>query len=185
MRPNAVSLSIALVTLASLGGCSGGAPIVDGSFVTYEIGGTLVKITFEADGSAFRTVGEVTEDDGTVESAEGMPGHGETVKSNLRTKAGAPLEVASFGPIWAPPGELEEGGRVYGSPVKEVRTEQGREVAVISAALGAGGAFRGEWVYDVSTGFMVGGSKGTAFSDADSGYRFRLVETNVSGLAVP
>ncbi|MFT5434721.1 MAG: hypothetical protein ACI9OJ_005435 [Myxococcota bacterium] len=184
MRSKALSWSLALGALA---GCSsGGAPISDGSFVTYEIGGTQIRVMFEAAGSGdFLTVGQVTEDDGTVESAEGMPGHGKTVNSNIRTKSRNPLEVASFGPIWAPPADLKEGGRVYGSSVSEVRNEQGRDVAVVTASVGAGGALRGEWIYDVATGFSLGGSMGTAFSGPDSGQRFRLVATNVPGLAVP
>lgn len=174
------------IALALLAGCSAGAPISDGSFLTYEIGGTEVRITFEAtDGGDFRTVGQVTDGDGTVEAADGMPGHGETVSATMRTRSGAPLEVASFGPIWAPPGTLEEGGRVYGSPVVEIRREGGRDVAVIAATVGVGGALRGEWVYDVATGFAVGGSKGTAFSGEDGGLRYRLVRTNVPGLLVP
>lgn len=175
------------VALVAIAGCSsGGAPLSDGSFVTYEIGGTHVQITFEAVGDGdFRTAGVVTEADGRVESAEGMPGHGETVNTRLRTGSGAPLDVASFGPIWASPGDLEEGGRVYGSSVSAVRNEQGRDVAVIDAAVGMGGAFRGQWVYDVATGFLLSGTMGTAFSDADGGNRFQLAATNVPGLVVP
>ncbi|MGI9627401.1 MAG: hypothetical protein ACR2QM_11245 [Longimicrobiales bacterium] len=179
MKPRALTCWIALGLMTACS--SGGAPLSDGSFVTYEIGGTQVQVTFEAAGGDFRTVGQVTESDGSVESAEGMPGHGETVDSKLRTKSGAPLEVASFGPIWAPPGELQEGGRVYGSPVSEV----GSESAVVTAAVGVGGALRGEWVYDTATGFLVSGSMATAFSGADGGHRFELVATNVPGLAVP
>jgi hypothetical protein len=184
MRPKAIAWCVALGAFA---GCSsGGAPISDGSFVTYEIGGTQIRITFEGAGRGdFRTVGRVIEDDGSEASAEGMPGHGETVKSNMRTSSGGPFEVASFGPIWAPPGDLKEGGRVYGSSVSEVRMEQGRQVAVITAAAGVGGALRGEWVYDVATGFSVGGAMGTAFSGATGGNRFRLIATNVPGLVVP
>ena len=185
MRPKTRSGVMALV-LATLTACSGGAPVTDGSFVTYEIGGTRVRITFEdAGGGDFHTVGEVTEDDGTMGSAAGMPGHGETVNAKMRTGAGVPLEVASFGPIWAPTSDLTEGGRVYGSPVAEVRTEGGRDVAVIKAAVGVGGAFRGEWIYDVATGFAVGGTKSTAVSMTDDPYRFTLVASNVPGLAVP
>ena len=184
MRSRALSCWIAFAALA---GCSSdGAPISDGSFVTYEIGGTEIRITFEAAGGGdFRTVGQVIEDDGRVESGEGMPGHGETVDSRMRTESGGPLEVASFGPIWAPPGHLKEGGRVYGSSVSEVRREQARDVAVVTASLGVGGALRGEWVYDAATGFAVGGAMGTAFSGESGGHGFRLVATNVPGLLVP
>lgn len=184
MRPRSISWWIGLGALV---GCSSGsAPISDGNFVTYEIGGTQVRITFEAVGGGdFRTEGQVTADDGSAESAVGMPGHGEMVNSALRTESGSPLEVASFGPIWAPPSHLKEGGRVYGSPVSEVRTEQGRDVAVVQAAAGVGGALQGEWVYDATTGFSVGGAMGTVFSGRNGGLRFRLVATNVPGLVVP
>lgn len=177
--------AIPLIALLALAACSSDqAPISDGSYVTYDIGGTQVRITFEdAGGGDFRTVGQVTERDGSVESAEGMPGHGVVVDGRLRTDSGGPLEVASFGPIWAPPGELTEGGRVYGSGVSEIRSGGGRTLAVVSASAGVGGALRGEWVYDVETGFLVSGAMGTAFSGADGGQRFRLVATNVPGLA--
>ena len=184
MRTKALSC---LITLGALAACSSvSAPISDGSFVTYEIGGTRVQITFEAaSGGDFRTVGRISEEDGVEESAEGMPGHGETVDTNLRTASGRPLEVASFGPIWASPDDLTEGGRVFGSSVSEVRQEQGRDVAVVTASAGVGGALQGEWVYDAGTGFLVSGAMGTAFSGPDGGQRFRLVATNVPGLVVP
>lgn len=184
MKPSGLSV---VMMLGALAGCSsGGAPITDGSFVTYDIGGTQVQITFEsAGGGDFRTVGLVREANGSEESAEGMPGHGESVNGQLQRASGGPLEVASFGPIWAPPADLEPGGQVYGSSVTEVRTEQGREVAVVSATAGVGGALQGEWVYDVATGFLVTGQMGTAFSGPGGGQSFRLVQTNVVGLAVP
>lgn len=176
---------VALATLPAACG-SADAPISDGSFVTYEIGGTRVQITFEAtSGGDFRTVGAVTEADGSTESAEGMPGHGETVDAKMRTAAGGPLQVAAFGPIWASPSDLEQGGRVYGSSVSEVRTEGGRPVAVVAASAGVGAALQGSWVYDVSTGFLLNGAMGTALSGVGGGQQFRLVATNVPGLQVP
>jgi len=184
MKLTVLAWCLALTTLAACS--SDGAPISSGSFVTYEISGTQVQITFEdAGGADFRTVARGIEDDGSVESPEGMPGHGEIVNSKLRTQSGAPLEVASFGPIWVSPGDLKEGGRVHGSPVSEIRSEQGRNVAVITAAAGIGAALRGEWLYDTATGFSVGGTMGTAFSGPDGGMRFRLVATNVPGLVAP
>ncbi len=184
MRPKARSWWI---VLGALVGCSsGGAPISDGSFVTYEIGGTQIRVTFEAAGGGdFRTIGQIMEADGQEESAEGMPGHGERVNSKMRTASGGPLQVASFGTIWAPPGDLKEGERVYGSRVSEVRVEQGRDVAVIKASAGVGGALQGEWIYDAATGFLLSGTMGTAFSGSGGGQHFRLVATNVPGLVVP
>ncbi|MEZ4425470.1 MAG: hypothetical protein R3E98_18880 [Gemmatimonadota bacterium] len=182
MKPGALLVSSALCALVA---CGGDAPLSDGSFLTYEVGDSRVRVTFEdAGGGDFRTVGQVT-DGGRTEPADGMPGHGEIVDSRLRLRSGAPLEVASFGPIWVPPAELRAGGRVHGSPVTEVRSEGGREVAVVSASLGMGAALRGEWRYDATTGFSVGGSMCTAASGADAGLRFRLVDTNVPGLVVP
>ncbi len=183
MRLLFCSFCLALLALA---GCSGGgAPITDGSYVTYEIGDTRVRITFEDAGSGkYRTVGVVTEDDGSQESAVGMPGHDEKVNSKLYTESGVPLEVASFGPIWASPSSLKEGKRVYGSPVSAVRQEHGRSVASIEASFGVGGALRGEWLYDVTTGFAVGGSKSSPFLGEGGGFKFRLVETNIPGLVV-
>ncbi len=184
MNSKAVFWSIALVAVA---GCSSNdAPISDGSFLTYQISGTEVRITFEATSAGhFRTVGQVTEDGGGVESAEGMPGHGETVNSKMRTESGAPLEVASFGPIWASPRDLKPGGRVYGSSVSEIRRDHDRDVAVVTASAGVGGALRGEWLYDAATGFSLGGTMGTVFSGDDGGQQFRLVATDVPGLVVP
>lgn len=184
MRTKAVS---GLLLFGALTGCAGDtAPVVDGSYLTYAIGGTQVQVTFEAAGGGnFTTQARVTNGDGSVEEAQGMPGHGETVGRDLRVATGAPLEVASFGPIWAPPGELTDGGRVYGSPVSEVRSEQGRDVAVVAASFGIGAAISGEWMYDVATGFSVGGTLRTAPSGADGGQTFRLVATNVPGLVVP
>lgn len=178
------SMLFGMVLCACLG-CGGDAPIVDGSYLTYEVGDRRIRIAFEdAGGGDFRTIGQVIED-GQTEAANGMPGHGEVVNSELRMQSGAPLEVASFGPIWVEPGELEQGGRVYGSPVTEVRSEGNRKVAVVSASVGMGAALRGEWRYDVETGFSVGGFMGTALSEDTGGMRFRLVETNIPGLTVP
>jgi len=69
--------------------------------------------------------------------------------------------------------------------VSQVRSEQARDVAVVTASAGVSGALRGEWVYDVTTGFLVGGAIAMAFSGQDGGHRFRLIATNVLGLVVP
>lgn len=170
----------ALLAVAAVGACSeGGAPVSDGSYLTYRIGDTRVRLTFEADGGDFRTVGEVLEADGSTEGGAGMPGHGERVDDRMRTASGTPLELASFGPVWVSPDDLEEGGRAYGSPVSQVADG----VAVVSASMGMGAAIQGEWRYDTATGFLVSGSRGTAVSGM--GQAFRLMETNVPGLRVP
>lgn len=176
---------VATFLAAWAAGCvSGGAPVTEGTYLIYEISDTRVRLTFQpGDGAAFRTHAGVEGGDGIWEPAAGMPGHEEDVDRRLRTKGGSPLELASLGPVWAPPSELREGGRVYGSPVREVGTESGRPTATVSASVGVGAALRGTWVYDASTGFLLHGSKGTAVSDA--ALTFRLVDTNVPGLTPP
>jgi hypothetical protein len=165
----------ALVATALVAACGESAPIEDGSFVTWRIGTTDVRVEFERDGGDFRVVGTVTEPDGSTSASEETPGFGAVVDTRLRTSGRAPLEVASFGPVWVAPGDLVEGGRAYGSPVAEVRSEGGRDLAVVRAAIGG---LSGEWVYDVRTGFLVSGS-------IPGGTEFGLVETNVTGLIVP
>lgn len=170
--------------LALLVGCGGeAAPISDGSFLTYEIGETTrVQVTFEAAGGGdFRIVAQTVERDGTPTGR--VAGHGLTVDGTVRTPSGAPVEVATFGPIRVPPRLLEARGRVYGAPVAAVREEQGRDVAVITSVLGLGAAVRGAWYYDVATGFAIGGVQETAVPGIAR--RFRLVDTNVAGLTVP
>ncbi|HKJ03127.1 MAG TPA: hypothetical protein VJ997_11750 [Longimicrobiales bacterium] len=160
------------------------APVADGSFLRYQQGSSTVRLTFHsADGGKYRTVVEVAQDGGPPEVATGMTGHGETVDGLMRTGSGSYFELGPFGPLWVQPGQLKEGGSAYGSRVREIKPWHGRDVAVVSAALGMGTALRGEWYYDVATGFLVGGMKSTAVSGPGQG--FELVEANVPGLVVP
>ena len=177
----AVVLAVVALVLWTRGG--GGAPIEDGTFLTYDQSGTTVRLTFTDDGGGrFRTKVELMAD-GAWETSEQTPGHGEVVSGKMRTESGAILELASFGPLWVAPGQLKEGGNAHGSRVGPLETRDGREVAVVSASLGMGAALRGEWLYDPATGFVVGGMMGTAMSGPDGGMRFRLVDSNVPGLS--
>ena len=171
----------AVLLLRSMGG---GVGLADGSFLVYRQGASTVRLTFEAaSGGEYRTVVEVADEGEPPELAQGMTGHGETVDGRMRNASGAYYELGSFGPLWVQPGNLKEGGSAYGSRISGFRTWKGREVAVVAAALGMGAALRAEWHYDVATGFLVGGMKGTAVSGP--GLSFELVEADVPGLVVP
>ena len=181
---NKVVLLVACVVIAFLWFRSsrGDAPLEDGSFLLYRQGEATVRLTFHLiDGDSYRTHVEVSYADGEAEVSENMTGHGETVDSRMRTASGGILELGSFGPLWVAPGQLKEGGSAHGARVGEVRPFNGLDVGVVSASIGIGGALRGEWYYDVVTGFLVGGMMGTALSD--QGQRFELVESNVVALA--
>ena len=174
-----VVAAIAFLWLRSSGG---GAPLADGAFLLYQQGEVTVRLTFNlTDGDSYRTHVEITYSDGESEVSENMDGHGETVNDRMRTADGRILELASFGPLWVAPRQLKEGGSAYGAPVREVRSFNGMEVGVVSASVGMGGALRGEWYYEVVTGFLVGGVMATAVSEM--GQRFELVGSNVVGLA--
>ena len=77
---------------------------------------------------------------------------------------------------------VKVGGNAHGDKVTEVMQWEGWDVGVVEASFGAGGALRGEWYYEKTTGFLVGGSKSTAFSDENEGLHFILSETNHSEL---
>ena len=177
------AVAIAFLWLRSPGGS---APLADGYFLLYQQGEWTVRLTFHlADGGKFLTHVELIDEGGTPEVAEHMTGHDEIVDGRMRTASGGLFELGDFGPLWVPPRQLKEGGSAHGTRVSEIRPWNGREVAVVSASVGMGGAFRGEWYYDVVTGFLVGGMKTTAVSGPAEGQRFGLVGTNVPGLAVP
>jgi hypothetical protein len=176
-----VAAAIAFLWIRS---SSGTAPLADGAYLLYLQGDATVRLTFhEASGGSYRTVVEMGEPRGRLEVAEHAEGHDETVDGRMRTASGAIFELASFGPLWVSPGQLKEGGSAHGTRVDELRDFNGREVAVVSASVGMGAALRGEWYYDVVTGFLVGGMKGTALSG--EGVRFELMDSNVEGLAAP
>ena len=175
--------AIAFVWLRSSGG---GAPLADGAFLLYQQGESTVRLTFHlVDGDSYRTVVEITDSDGETEVSEHMPGHDETVDRRMRTASGGIFELGSYGPLWVSPGQLKDGGSAYGQRITELRPLNGRDVAVVSASVGMGAALRGEWYYDVVTGFLVAGMMSTAVSSPGQGLSFELAGTNVVGLAAP
>ena len=183
---NKLVLVIAAVVLAFVWfrPWGGSASLEDGSFLLYQQGEATVRLTFHLEeGDSYRTRVEVSYGEGEAEAGGQMAGHGELVDDRMRTASGGILELGSFGPLWVSPGQLKEGGSAHGARVREVRAFNGREVGVVAASVGIGGALRGEWYYDVVTGFLVGGMMGTAVSS--QGQRFELIGSNVPGLEVP
>jgi len=178
-----VVLAIAYAFLRSSGG---GAPLADGAYLLYQQGESTVRLTFHVeDGGDYRTVVEFSYEGEAPEVSEYMEGHDEVVDDAMRTATGGVYELGAFGPLWVAPGQLEVGGNAHGSRVSEIKPWNGRDIALVSASVGMGAAFRGEWYYDLVTGFLVGGMKTTAVSGPDQGQRFELVDTNVVGLVVP
>jgi hypothetical protein len=183
-RKLVVALAAVAVVFGVFRYSRGAAPVTDGSFLTYRQGESTIRLTFHrADGGDYRTVVELADRGEAAEVAAGMTGHDETVDGLMRTEAGSYYELGPFGPLWVQPSQLKEGGSAYGARISEFRQWQGREVAVVSAAVGLGAVLRGEWYYDVATGFLVGGMKGTAVSGP--GQRFELVEADIPGLVLP
>lgn len=184
---NRTKLLIGVVGLAAvvlwMRSSGGEAPLRDGLSLTYEWGGTLTRAGFtEVEGDLFRVEVEIADPDGTVWSGADAGGNGAMVTSRLRTTGGGIFELGSFGPLWIPPGQVKEGGRAHGTRVAEVRSWRGWEVGVVRASVGMGAALRGEWYYDKTTGFLVGGTKSTAFTGPDEGQEFALIESNLEGL---
>jgi len=161
---------------------SEGAALQDGTYLTYETASTSFRLTFsDAGGGKFRTDVEIRTGEGERLDIS-TEGDGEIVDKRLRTENGTVFELASFGPIWGPPGKVKEGGNANGALVDEVRSWNGWQVGVVKAGAG-GGALRGEWYYEQTTGFLVGGFMGTVFSGPDGGQRFGLRDSNLPGLA--
>lgn len=153
------------------------APVVDGSFLAYDVGGDVVRLTFTSlEGDRFLATLERVGQGQDVE-----PVRRDTVDSRMRTPGGGVFEVGSFGPLWVAPEQVEEGGSAHGTRIAEVTNWEGWNVGVVRASVGIGAALRGEWYYEQSSGFLVGGSRSTAASD--QGMRFRLVDSNVEGLS--
>lgn len=153
------------------------APVSDGSYLAYDVGGDVVRLTFTSlEGDHFLATLEHV---GPSENAEVV--RRDTVDGRMRTPGGGIFEVGSFGPLWVPPGQVEEGGSAHGTRIDEVSDWEGWDVGVVRASVGMGAALRGEWYYEKSSGFLVGGYRGTAVSE--QGLRFKLVDSNVEGLA--
>ena len=152
------------------------APVSDGSYLAWDVGGDVLRLTFtDLDGGRFLATLERV---GRGQEAEVM--RRDTVDGRMRTPRGGVFEVGSLGPLWVPAGQIEKGGNAHGTRIDEVSNWEGWEVGVVRASLGLGAALRGEWYYEKSSGFLVGGYRGTAASD--QGLRFKLVDSNAKGL---
>ncbi len=84
----------------------------------------------------FRVEVEFANPDGTVWSSANAGGNVVMVTSRMRTTGGGTFELASFGPLWIPPGQVKEGGRAHGTRIAEVRLWRGWEVGVVRASVG-------------------------------------------------
>jgi hypothetical protein len=154
-------------------------PLSDGLYFTFEWGGSTITVTFhDAGRNRYRAQVEGVSGSDTVPAG----GDGDVVTARMRTTDGRIFEVASFGPFWIPPGEVEVGGSAYGSRIGEVRSWRGWNVGVVTAAVG-GGALRGTWYYEETTGFLVGGNRGTAVTVGD-GNGWALTATNHPTLSI-
>lgn len=160
------------------------APIAAGTFLVYDVSGTLMRLTFSpAEGERFATTLEGADDEGAFGSGESWSSQGDAVNGRMRTESGGIFEIGSLGPLWVPPGQLHEGGNANGARVAEVLRWESWEVGVVRANMGIGAALRGEWFYDTQSGFLVGGTKSTAVSGPGQGQVFTLTDTNLPGLA--
>jgi hypothetical protein len=129
------------------------APVTAGTFLVYDVSGSVMRLTFSpTDKNRFATTYEFADERGRFDSDESVTSQGDVVTHRMRTESGAVFEVGSLGPLWVPPRQLHEGGNANGARVAEVRPWGAWEVGVVTATLGVGGAFRGEWFYDTRTG---------------------------------
>lgn len=145
-------------------------PLDDGLYFKYDFEGSEISVTFEKiDKSKFRAITS--------------PGGGkEIVDRKLKTPDGRVFELGLIGPIWIPPNSVKVGGNAHGDRIDETKQWKGWDIGVVRASFGAGGAVRGEWYYEKTTGFLVGGSKSTALSMDGEAANFVLVETNLPDL---
>jgi hypothetical protein len=156
------------------------APVTAGTFLVYDVSGSVMRLTFSpAYDDRFATTYEFADERGTFGSEESVTSQGKVVTTRMRTESGAIFEVGSLGPLWVPPRQLHEGGNANGARVSEVRRWKEWDVGVVTASVGVGGAFRGEWFYDTLTGFLVGETKSTALSGPGEGQVFTLTDSNV------
>ncbi len=161
------------------------ADVEGGTFLVYDIGGSMMRLTFSpADEDEFSTSVEYADEHGKF-GTEGLPAtQGDIVDTRMRTADGQIFELASLGPLWVPPSEVHQGGSAHGTRIGEVRRWKRWDVGVVSAAVGAGMALRGEWYYDSRTGFLVGGMKSTAVSAPGQGLVFTLTDSNLPDLGL-
>ena len=161
------------------------ATITGGTFLEYDVGGSLMRLTFSpADGDAFGTTVEYADDRGTFGADSRPASQGAVVDTRLKTAAGGVYELGSLGPLWVSPSEVHDGGSAHGTRISEVRRWESWDVGVVTASVGMGMALRGEWYYDTRTGFLVGGTKSTAVSVPGQGMVFTLTDSNIPDLGL-
>ena len=168
---------------AWLGRSSEEAPIDGGTFLVYDIDGSMMRLTFSpAAEDEFSTSLEYADEHGKFGTEELPATQGDTVDAHMRTADGQVFELASLGPLWVPPSEVHQGGRAHGTRIGDVRRWEKWDVGVVTAAVGM--ALRGEWYYDTQTGFLVGGTKSTAVSGPGQGSVFTLTDSNLPDLGL-
>ena len=186
MKINLIVALLGLVTVAAwLGRSSEEAHIDGGTFLVYDIGGSMMRLTFSpADEDAFSTSFEYADENGKFGTDELPATQGDIVDTRMRTADGRIFELASLGPLWVPPSEVHEGGRAHGTRIDDVRRWKNWDVGVVTATVDVGMALRGEWYYDTRTGFLVGGTKSTAVSGPGQGMVFTLTDSNLPDLGL-
>jgi hypothetical protein len=182
------SLVFLIFTICSLlVGCSAlgpQAPLEDGLYLSYDFEGSTIRVTFrKINNNKFRASVDIGLEDRMATDISSEGGQ-VVVNRQLKTDDGCIFELESLGPLWIPPGSVKVGGNAHGDRVDEVKRWKGWDVGVVRASFGVGGAWRGEWYYEKTTGFLVGGSKSTAVSGEGGGSHFALNETNLAGLSL-
>ncbi len=179
-----IMTAIILITVYLLTGCSffgSQAPLEDGMYLSYDYEGTILRADFSKLNSKQFTVTVrigLAEDfaDGTLPD-----GRQTVVDMQLKTERGAVYELGSLGPLWIAPESVKVGGNAHGDKVIEVKQWHGWKIGVVKASFGVGGALKGEWYYEKTTGFLVGGGKSSIISEG-GGSHFILQETNLAAL---
>jgi hypothetical protein len=180
-----VALLGLVVTVSWAGRSREEAVLEDGTCLVYDIGGSMMRLTFTpAAGDGFGTSFEYADQHGQFGTDAMLATQGEIVDSRMRTPDGQIFELASLGPLWVPPSEVHEGGSAHGTRIEFVRRWENWEVGVVTATVGMGAALRGEWYYDTRTCFLVGGLKSTAVSAPGEGLVFTLKDSNLLDLGL-
>ena len=177
-----INNAVILLLLACLTGCSffgEEAPITDGLYLRYDFEGSIIQITFAEIESgkyyAILTSGSDEYDPDNRSSAENR----KIVDKKLKTERGTIYEAGILGPIWIPPSSVKKGGNAHGDRISEIKEWEGWVIGVVKASFGRG-ALRGEWYYEKTTGFLVGGMRASVMDD--EGAYFILEDTNLDQL---
>lgn len=181
VRKKIMHYAVMLVFTLLFYGCSlfsEKAPLEDGLFLSYDLAGSLIRVAFsEIDEDKFYA----TLTFGSGEDAFSHPSSSENrkiVDKRLKTERRAVYEAGILGPVWIPSSSVKNGGNAHGDTVSEVREWEGWEVGVVKASFGRG-ALQGEWYYEKTTGFLVGGMRSSVINDHDGGTYFILNDTNL------